>query len=199
MINLLPHEVKQTYRFARINHQLAHWITGFVAALLGIAIIVLGGLFYMNSSINRYSKQIDNSNSQLKAQDISGVQKQVKDMSNNLKLVVQVLSQEVLFSKLLARLGSVTPSNTILTSLSISKAAGGMDITAQTSSYDAATQLQLNLADPANQIFAKADIVSITCNASSANAKYPCSVTLRTLFAADNPFLFINNSAKASK
>jgi hypothetical protein len=54
--------------------------------------------------------------------------------------------------------------------------------------------VQVNLADPTNKIFSKADIVSITCSSSNAlSPLYPCTVNVRALFVTNNPFLFINS------
>lgn len=198
MINLLPPELKQSYHYGRYNYQLGRWALGFVLAIAGVAVITFGGIFFMNNSIDSFNKQIANSNGQLAAEGFSSTQKQVQDISNNLKLMVQVLSKEVLFSKLLAQLGAVTPQNAILTNLAISQTAGAIDITAQTSDYNAATQLQVNLADPKNQIFSKADIVSIACTSGATNPKYPCTATIRALFATNNPFLFISNGNKTA-
>lgn len=195
MINLLPPAIKQEYRFARRNRHLLHWATGFAAAIAGLALITGAGLFYLNNTANTYSQQTDSMNRQLQSQNLAGTQKQVTDISNNLKLSVQVLSKEVLFSKLFTQLGSITPPNVVLTGLAISQTQGAIDITAQTSNYNAATQLQANLADPTNQIFSKADIVSISCTDSTTASAYPCTATLRALFATDNPFLFISNSS----
>lgn len=194
MINLLPPELKQSYHYGRYNYRLARWVGVFVAGIAGIAVITFGGIFYMNRSIDSYTKQVASNNAHLASQGFTTTQKQVQDISNNLKLMVQVLSKEVLFSKLLAQLGSVTPSNVILTNLAISQTEGAINITAQTADYNAATQLQINLADPKNQIFSKADIVSITCAVGAANPKYPCTAVLRALFSENNPFLFISNS-----
>jgi len=195
MINLLPPAIKQEYRFARRNRHLLHWATGFAAAIAGLALITGAGLFYLNNTANTYSQQTDSMNRQLQSQNLAGTQKQVTDISNNLKLSVQVLSKEVLFSKLFTQLGSITPPNVVLTGLAISQTQGAIDITAQTSNYNAATQLQANLADPTNQIFSKADIVSISCTDSTTASAYPCTATLRALFATNNPFLFISNSS----
>jgi Tfp pilus assembly protein PilN len=197
MINLLPHETKQAYRYAHRNRTLVHWVTAFALTLAGGILLAGGGYMYLNQSINNTSQQITDSNQQLAKQNLGAVQKQVTSISNNLKLAVQVLSKEILFSKLLKQLASVTPNDAILTNLSITQTQGGVDITAVTTNYQAATQLQLNLADPRNKIFSKADIVSITCASTSASTstKYPCSVAIRALFANDNPFLFTNNSA----
>lgn len=197
MINLLPPEAKETYRYARRNHTLLHWVIACTLSLAGGAVLAGGGYLYLNQAIAQTNKQISVTNQQLESEHIDDIQKQVTTISNNLKLTVQVLSQEVLFSKLLQQLASVMPSNAVLTNLTFApQAETGVDVTAQTTDYAAATQLQVNLADPKNQIFSKADIVSISCSNGSSNAKYPCSVTLRALFSGYNPFLFINDGKK---
>jgi len=199
MINLLPPALKEEYRYARRNRRTAQWAVAFLGAILGVVLITASGLFIMTNSINNYKTNIASAQAQLANQNVSGAQKQATDISNNLKLMVTVLSKEILFSKLLTQLGTLTPSNVILTNLSISQTESAVDITAQTGSYNAATQLQVNLADPNNQIFSKADIVSISCSnpdATAANANYPCTASVRALFTKNNPFLFINSNIK---
>ena len=197
MINLLPSATKENYRYARRNRMLARWIIASAFCLLGGALLLGGGYLYLKQSVQTTEQQIATTNKQLAAQNLNAAQKQVTDISNNLKLVVQVLSKEILFSKLLKQLASATPNNVILTNLAITQAQAGVEVTAQTTNYDAATQLQVNLADPKNQIFSKADIVSINCS-TSGNANYPCTVDIRALFATNNPFLFINDKGTKS-
>jgi Tfp pilus assembly protein PilN len=192
MINLLPPDVKSNYHYARRNRTLLRWVTATSFCLLGGMLLVAGGYLYLRQSINSTQSQINVSQHQLDSQNLTKVQSQVTSISNNLKLAVQVLSKEILFSQLLQRLGTVTPDNAILTNLNITQAQGGVEIVAQTTNYDAATQLQLNLSDPKNQIFSKADIVSITCQSGENVGAYPCTVDIRALFATNNPFLFIN-------
>lgn len=199
MINLLPPDIKAEYHFARRNRRLSRWAGTFMLGIAGLLALAVIGWFYMQHFADTYQKQVADAQQQLDNQHFDSVQKQVADISNNLKLVIQVLSREVLFSQLLDRLGTVTPSNVILTNLSIQQTTGGIDITAQTTDYNAATQLQVNLADPANQIFAKADIVNIICGTNTTNPRYPCTATIRALFAAKNPFLFINTTTKVVK
>lgn len=195
MINLLPPELKQDYRYARRNHHLLRWLAAFLVAIGGVAIITGAGLFIMSNSIDSYKTRIASAQGQLASQHFSDTQKQVANISSNLKLMVQVLSKEILFSKLLARLGQVTPPGAILTNLSISQTESAIDITAQTTNYNAATQLQVNLAAPANQIFSKADLVNITCQTGTpaVNPAYPCTATIRAQLTDNNPFLFINS------
>ncbi len=197
MINLLPPATKSAYQYARRNRTLVHWLTACVLALAGAAVLAAGGYLYLDRSIADTKQQIAATNKQLQDQNLTSVKKQVTEISNNLKLAVEVLSHQILFSEMLKQLGSVTPKDVILTNLSITQVQGSVDITALTASYNAATQLQVNLADPQNQIFSKADIVSISCG-SSANSRYPCTVSIRALFATDNPFLFINDRGAKS-
>lgn len=197
MINLLPPDLQQTYRYGRRNRMLLHWVIGAGLGLVCALLLIAAGVIVLQVSTNNYNQQVVDTDKQLKKQNVSGIQKQVAEISNNLKLTEQVLSKEILFSQLLKQLGTVIPPNTALTNLAISQTRGAIDITAQTANYNAATQLQVNLADPANQIFSKADIVSITCSNTSNQNKYPCTIILRALFAANNPFLFTETPVKA--
>ena len=73
----------------------------------------------------------------------------------------------------------------------------GLALTANATSYTTATQVQVNLADPSNKIFAKVDIENITCTqGGSTDPQYPCTVQLRALFSNNNPFLFIHQGGK---
>lgn len=193
MINLLPPEVKQDYAYALRNTGLRRWVAGFLLGLAGLGIIATYGLVTMHRSINSYTDKVATAQATLKKEKLTQTEAQVQDITDNLRLVDKVLSQEVLFSKLLKQIATVIPANSVLTSLNISQATSGVDIAAAATDYGTATQVQVNLADPANKIFSKADIVSISCQSAN-NPHYPCTVQIRALFNANNPFLFINNS-----
>lgn len=197
MINLLPPAIKQEYGYALRNTQLIRWVSALVVAIIGLGLIATYGLLTIQNSTNTYAAQVSTIQSTLKKQKLTETEAQVADISSSFKLVVQVLSKEVLFSKLLKQIAVVIPSNAILANLNINQTTGGVDIVADASDYTTATQVQVNLSDPSNRIFSKADIVSIACSPSSADKKYPCTVKIRALFAAKNQFLFIN-SAKGS-
>lgn len=198
MINLLPPEVKNQYHYAVLNTKLKSWITAAVIALLGVIVIGGAGLLYLKQISHSYDDQVAAAKATLQQQNIDGTRKQVNEISSDLKLSVQVLSKEVLFSKLLKQLATLTPPNTSLSSFNIAPSVSAIDIAAKTTDYNAATQLQVNLADPNNKIFSKADIISINCGNDSSDTRYPCSVTIRALLAQNNPYLFINNSRAGS-
>jgi Tfp pilus assembly protein PilN len=199
MINLLPPELKTGYRYARRNVGLRKWIAAFLIALLGLGALATYGLLTLQQSTRHYTDQIASTQAAFEKEQFSATQKRVLSISNDFKLVVKVLGQEVLFSQLLKQVAAIIPANANLTSLDIAQVQGAIDITANATDYNTATQVQVNLADPANKIFSKADIISINCSsANPANAQYPCAVNVRALFATNNPFLFINNKTGAT-
>lgn len=195
MINLLPPTVKAEYRYASLNVVLRKWIVLSLMALIGLGVIATYGLVTLQRSTDDYDRRIAITEARFKQENFEGTQKQIQDISGSFKLVVKVLSQEVLFSELLKQIATSIPPNTNLTGLNINQSQAAIDITANATSYNAATQLQANLADPRNRIFSKADIVSVTCGSNAANPRYPCTINIRALFAQDNPFLFINSKA----
>ncbi|HVS58661.1 MAG TPA: hypothetical protein VHD60_02900 [Candidatus Saccharimonadales bacterium] len=198
MINLLPPDIKEGYEYAQRNLKLVRWIVAFVFGLVGLGLIGGFGWLYMRSSIDDYSSQVSVAQSQLAAQKVTETDQQVKDITSSFKLVVQVLSKEVLFSKLLKQIATIMPPGANLTDLTISSTQGALDVTADATDYSTATQVQVNLADPANKIFASADLENVSCSSSPAtNIHYPCTVTVKALFAKNNPFLFINQGNKS--
>jgi len=162
---------------------------------------VAAGHFYLQQSIDSYSKQVAASQQQLADQKLEETQKEIETVSGNLKLVVQVLSRAILFSKLLGQVGSAIPNGAVLTNLSISnKVQGGIDLSFSATDFQTATQVQLNLSDPNNQIFDKADIINVQCaepGGETVSDQYPCTIQIRALFAKNNSFSFISNTAPA--
>lgn len=193
MINLLPPQMKQQLLYGRRNLHLMHWAIGLGLTILGGIAIVGIGYLHLHQVSQNYTKQIADTKQQLELQNYEKIQKEVKDISNNLQLVVKVLSNQVMFSELLKQLGSIMPSNTSLIGLSISQTQGAIDISAQAKDFASATQINTNLNDKNNQIFSKADIISISCTEQAA-VEYPCKITIRALFVENNPFMFINDS-----
>jgi len=198
MINLLPPGVKNGYRYGRHNVVLRRWVIMFLLAFVGLGAIATYGLLTLHQSTNNYNRQTAASQTLFKKEDFSGIESQVQDISNSFKLTVKVLSQEVLFSRLIVDIGKTIPAGSNLTGLTIDQLQGGIDIVADATDYQVATQVQVNLESPGFQIFSKADIESITCQSKDAvNPNYPCVIDIRALFAANNqysPFLFINSA-----
>lgn len=194
MINLLPTEMKNGYHYARRNHFLMRWIVLLSIGLIGAVLLTGIGYLYLHQTAKSYESKIATAQSTLQNKNSTQTQKQVAEISNNLKLAKEVLSKQVLFSELLKQLGTLMPKDTRLTGISILQTTGGIDITAKAKTVDAATQVQVNLTDANNKVFSKADINAISCGQATATDPYDCSVTLRALFSANNPFMLIGDS-----
>ncbi len=198
MINLLPPKVKSDILYARKNAILVKWIIAFGILLISIIVIIIIGQLFINQNKKNQAEQIAAGKEQLKIQKLEETEAKVKSLSVSVKLANDVLSKQVLFSKVITQIGTAMPSGSILTGLSINQLEGGIDLTAAAKDYNTATQVQLNLQNPDNKIFDKADIVSIDCSSDSNStrsvieANYPCKITVRALFAKNNNFLFIN-------
>jgi Tfp pilus assembly protein PilN len=191
MINLLPTGTKEEMFYARRNTALLKWVMSLGVSLVGIVIIVVAGNILLQVSINNYSSETTKVQQQLQSQKIDETQKQIEEVSSNTKLATKVLSREVLFSKLLRQLGASLPTDTVLQQFQIEELGGGLTLQAAAADINAATQLQVNLADPRNKIFEKADIENISCN-DEIPGQYPCTIQLKALFADNNPFTLIS-------
>ena len=191
MINLLPPRTREAIGYARRNSILFRWMVVMAVTLIVTVFIILSGLLYLNQTTKTHEKRAIALSESLKNQNIDETQKKVEEVSNNIKLATQVLSKEVLFSKLLNQLGAALPADTALTQLQIENVQGGISLAVGATDITAATQVQLNLADPNNKLFDKADIESINCEPNT-EKQYPCIVQVRALFTKNNPFMFIS-------
>ncbi len=194
MINLLPPEQKQSLAYARKNALLIKWLTGLTVAVLGLVFLIIAGQFYIDQATTAIKDDTRNAQQRLEEQNIAQTQARVQEISNTLNLVVQVLSQQVLFSDLIRQVGAAIPPGAVLTNLNINEIEGGIDLAADTIDYNTATQVQVNLEDPTNRIFASADILNIRCDQDSEDA-YPCQISMRALFGENSQFLLISDSA----
>lgn len=199
MINLLPPTEKETIIYARYNTQVRRWIIGTLAGLIGVGLVVFGGNIILQQSINDYDQAIQTSKEQLKQQDQQNTLDEVKAMQGNFTLALDVLSREVLFSKLLPRVGQVMPHGTVLEGLSLtaSDEQTAFDLTAKARNVAAGSQIHTNLTDPDNKLFKEADLVNVTCPSKQEDSdQYPCTVTMRVLPADTNEFLLIKKEGK---
>lgn len=195
MINLLPTEVKDEITFARRNNSLRNWVIACLIALAGVVLIVAAGHLFIYQSTRTWQNQVNSTRAQLGEQKLEDTQKKVTDISDSIKLALQVLSREILFSKLISQIGNTIPDGSSLQGLTINTAQSGVDITAVATDYQTATQVHINLSDPKNQIFEKADILNVTCT-QAPDEKYPCNISIRALFADKNEFQYVNQGAK---
>jgi hypothetical protein len=197
MINLLPPEHAVSIRFGRQNTVLRKWLISMAAAIVILVMIISGGWFYINRQAKSLQNGINTTNQLLKAQNLSKVQSDAKEITGDIRVINKVLSSEIRFSDLIQAIGQVMPKGAILSGLSISQVNGALDLSVNTTNYNTAAQVAANLSDPQNGIFSKVDVVSVACNPNGASTPgtpsgYACAVGLKALFGPDTKTKFLS-------
>ena len=180
MINLLPPQYNKQLHSSRLNSRLKKWIGFIWLATAGLALILIMGWFYIDQQDKNITQAVSDTKAELAAQNLTKVQQDSKELTNNIKTIDKVLSSEVRFSDLIQDIGKVIPQGTVLDSLMLSQVSGGIDLSAGAKNYESAAQVAVNLSDPDNKLFSKVDIVSISCTNSA--SVYPCTAIYRALF-----------------
>jgi hypothetical protein len=200
MINLLPPEHAAAIRYGRQNTVLRKWLIGMVAAIAGLALILVSGWLYINREAHSLQHNIDTTNQLLKTQNLSKVQADAKEITGDIRVINQVLGSEIRFSDLIQAIGQDMPSGTVLNALSLSKVNGALDLTAGAKDYASSAQIAANLSDPKNGLFSKVDIISITCggNTGQTDQTYPCTAILKALFSSDVKTKFLSVPKESS-
>lgn len=190
MINLLPQEYSSALRADRFTAILYKWMIGALAAIFGLILITGAGWVYLNQQTKSLSHNISTQKQQLEAQNLTQVQKSADQLSGNIKIINQVLGKEIRFSDLIQAIGQVMPNGAVLSSLTLSKIGGGIDLSANAKDYSSAAQIAANLSDPKNNIFSKVDIINVNCP--NNGTAYPCNASYRALFNTSVPSRFLN-------
>jgi len=192
MINLLPPSRAEAIRYGRQNSVLRHWLIGAAIAIGGLIVIIFSGWIYLNQESGNFQRDINTTNHQLQAENLAQVQKDAKEITGDITVINKVLSQEIKFSELIQAIGNIMPPDTVLGTLSLSnKVSGGVDITANAKYGNSVPQIVANLTDPQNQLFTKADVVSVSCDSNPTHT-YPCTVILRALFSKSAQTRFLS-------
>jgi len=207
MINLMPPNAKSAVLYARRNSSLLKWTFGCLIIIVAMgATVVLGG-FYIDNAKHSLTTSIAQTKETITVQKLDKVQTQAQDLSDGVKVIVQVLSKEVLFSKLLQQIGSLMPDGATLGDIQLSNTInGGIDLTANAVDYQSATQVQVNLQDPKNNLFDKVDTQSVTCSdstqqstTSGLDSRYKCQIIVRALFKDSASVTFLANPPTGSQ
>lgn len=191
MINLLPPDYRMRQHYNRINAKLRRWIEIGLILIVLLVVLLAAGWLYIDKQVKDLNATTSATEDQLKAQNLEGVQKKADQISQNVRTINQLLNRELRFSDLIQEIGKAMPPGAVLSSLTLSnKVTGALDFTVNSKDYASAAQVAVNLSDPKNNIFAKVDIISISCPASS--APYPCTGNFRALFSKTTPQRFLN-------
>lgn len=183
MINLLPNDMKQAIRYARMNRRLAwYWLVAIVSG-----VVLVGIMFYGQYIIADSREQIESDLQESKTNiaELESINKEAQALSSSINTIDQLLNREVRFSGLLQEIGAVIPPGAVLGSLTLSEnRTGPITLEVNAVSAEVIGVTQENLA--ASELFAGADITSVQAQ-NDANSEYKFVGTLNAFFQAQPP------------
>lgn len=205
MINLMPNDIKEQLVYGRRNRLLLRWMFAVFMVIVVVAAMTVFGQYYINRNVNSLQAVAKITKQRIEDQNLAAVQKDILTLSNNFKIVTQLLSKQLLFSKMFVKIGGIIPNGAILNSITLSTTNSALDLNVVATNREAATQAFVNISDPKNGLFEKADLISVNCTsktdapststsaASSAMAsKYPCTALIKVVLTNDSSFYFLN-------
>jgi len=204
MINLLPSEIKQEIFYSRRNRTLGYWIIAIILVSAGIGVMTVFGQLFINRNVHDLQSTAKITQSRISSQNLASTQKDIQTLSNNFKTVTQLLGKQLLFSKLFVKIGSIIPTGAILNDITLSNSDSSIDINIAAINRASATQAFVNISDPKNGLFDKADLVSVNCvektaSSSVTESKYPCTTVIKVVMKADSSYYFLNSITAGAK
>jgi hypothetical protein len=199
MINLMPDYMREEVGFARQNYVLLKWLMAIAVVIIGVGCMTVFGQYYIDRNAKNLEAAAEITQQRISAQNLQATQTDIQSLSNNFTAVTQLLKRQLLFSKMFVKIGSIVPSGAILRGITLSTTtSAAIDLNVIAINRDAATQAFVNISDPANGLFDKADLLSVSCSTVSAEssaltAKYPCSAMIKVVIKTDSSFYFLNS------
>jgi hypothetical protein len=198
MINLLPPESKQQIAYARKNRVLVRWITAVFFVAIGVACITLFGQYYISKNSSNLRAVAVETEQRIANQNLESTQKEIETLSNNMKTVLQILNKQLLFSKVITKIGSVLPVDSALTGVNLSATDSAIELEIVSSNRTAASQAFVNISDPKNGLFEKADLLSVECPKAPSRTD-PCTTAIKVVIKTDSSFYYLNSVSGASR
>ncbi|MBP9812952.1 hypothetical protein H6794_00990 [Candidatus Nomurabacteria bacterium] len=195
MINLLPYDYKQQIQYARKNKELVKWNLALGIAMLVIIAVSAAGTLYMYKTTKDYEKTVSQNTASLQDKKLEQDYQSMEKLSKDFKTVVDIASQQLLYSKILKAIAPLLPADTELNGIEITQGKQGVELKLNGQDQATLTQAFINISDKNNNIFEKADFNNVTCKEKSDGEKYPCSANIKGLFTKNSDFYFINSGS----
>lgn len=157
MINLMPDDLKQDIRYARMNVSMIQYVILVAIISVALTIFMFAGILLVQADENLLRQAIADKETQLA--ELKTPENDAKELASRISLISSLLNQEVEFSKLIQDIGSVIPSNSRLNSLSLTGDDGSVSLTIIIPEQADAPIVRETLASA--ELFTGADIISI--------------------------------------
>ncbi len=173
MINILPPELKQQLRYAERNSALGRWLGGITLATILVFSLVTTGIWYARRQLVNLRANL--ASQQLAEAAFKNTETNVKTLQSSLVAIDKLLSEQTAYSKLLADLAALLPSNTYINHIALTgDATKPVEMLATVDSVDRAAQLRTALNNSPR--IKSADIQNIAAN--EAGPGYAVSIVI---------------------
>ena len=199
MINLMPDDMRQEINYARRNYLLLKWMSAIFVVIVFVGLMTIFGQYYIKGNTQNLQKTAEITEARINSHNLSSTRTSIQNLSNNFVTITQLLKKQLLFSKMFVKIGSIIPQGAILRGITLSPTtSAAIDLNVIAVNREAATLAFVNISDPQNGLFDKADLLSVSCNDITAqtealSAKYPCSSIIKVVIKTDSSFYFLNS------
>jgi hypothetical protein len=199
MINLLPTDVIEDISYARKNRVTVRWVIALIFVIIGVGAMTVFGQYYINRNTKSLESVAKVTEQRISKNNLSSTQKEIQTLSNNFTTISQLLNKQLLFSKLFTKIGNIIPSGAILSGINLTTANSALDLNIAALTRESATQAFVNISDPKNGLFEKADLISVNCatptatSTSQTESKYPCTAMIKVVMKTGSDYYFLNS------
>jgi hypothetical protein len=152
MINLLPPIHKENIEYGRKNTQVLSWL---IAVTFGIVILILTamvGKLTIRASVAQVSSQKSDLENKQRDSGSAAIEKQYGEFTSNLTNVKKIYQQQILYSRLIRKLGTLLPPGTKLTTVSLTDKDRAINLNFSNEQPGLGPTIQINLENQGDQI-----------------------------------------------
>lgn len=159
MINLLPEEMKEDFHYGRRNSQIIRWLITVIFGILMLLVVAAIGRLTIQTARNQTLAQKQVVEDQLKTADFDTINGEYSDFSTGLSNVKKLYQQQVLYSRLIRKLGTLLPPGAKITNISIGDKDRAVSLNFDNDSEGMGPTIQLNLTDQSKQVANKTTLL----------------------------------------
>lgn len=155
MINLLPDSVKDDYSYGRKNSQIIGWLLTVLFGIVILLVVATVGRLTIQTARNQAVVQKELIEQQLVSSDFKSTNDQYTEFVDGLGNVKKLYQQQILYSRLIRKLGTLLPPGAKLTSISIADKDRAIGLNFDNDADGLGATIQLNLTDQSKQVVDK--------------------------------------------
>jgi hypothetical protein len=152
MINLLPTDYKENIQYGRKNSKVLSWLTAVIFGIVILLLTALVGQLTIRASIAQVSSQKTDLENKLKDSSAAKTEASYNDFITGISNVKKIYQQQILYSRLIRKLGTLLPPGTKLTTISLADKDRAINLNFSNDEPGLGPTIQINLENQGDQI-----------------------------------------------